>query len=325
MTERYEYPFKSNYLTINNRKIHFLDEGQGPVIWMMHGMPMWSYVYRKLIPPLVEAGFRCFVPDLMGFGLSDKPENENEHTLKNHVAMMTELINKLELKNITIVGQDWGGPISLRYAIENKSNIAGIILLNTFIERFPGNQKERKKLNIITGPLPKVYELLFKNGKFSTCLVTKLDVFRKFVWLKWKTGNPSKALGAGFRRPVDPRVMENYLFPHSKPKNRYGIAAFAKLIPNHKHHPNADYIDQIKIQFEQWNIPSQVIFPDGDMAWKPEEGRKIASILSDSEFHLLQNTGHYIQEDNGEEVARLIIQFMKSKIGYIKNFDKSSI
>ena len=81
--------------------------------------------------------------------------------------MMTELIGQLELKNITIVGQDWGGPISLRYAIENKNNIAAIILLNTFIERFPANQKERKDNNIINGPLPKVYEILFKNGNLS--------------------------------------------------------------------------------------------------------------------------------------------------------------
>jgi len=314
MNNRYEYPFKSNYLTINNIKIHYIDEGEGPVIWMMHGMPMWSYVYRKLIPPLVDAGFRCIVPDLMGFGLSEKPKNEKVHTLKTHVAMMTELINKLELKNITIVGQDWGGPISLRYAIENKSNIAGIILLNTFIERFPSNKKERNQHNIITGPLPKIYEILFKNGKFSTYLVTKLDIFRKFVWLKWKTGNPSKALGAGFRRPVDPRVMENYFKPHNEPETRYGIAAFAKLIPNHKEHPNANYIAQIKKELKQWNLPSLVIFPDGDMAWKPEEGKKIANVLSDSDFHLINNTGHYIQEDAGAEVAQLIILFMKSKV-----------
>lgn len=314
MNDRYEYQFKSNYLNINNIKIHYIDEGEGPVIWMMHGMPMWSYVYRKLIPPLVAAGFRCIVPDLMGFGLSEKPENEKVHTLKTHVAMMTELINKLELKNITIVGQDWGGPISLRYAIENKSNIAGIILLNTFIERFPANKKEQNQHKIITGPLPRIYEFLFKNGKFSTYMVTKLDVFRKFVWLKWKTGNPSKALGAGFRRPVDPRAMENYFFPHSRPESRYGIAAFAKLIPNYKEHPNARYIDRIKTEIKQWDIPSLVIFPDGDMAWKPEEGKKIANILYNSEFHLINNTGHYIQEDAGAEVAQLIIQFMKSKI-----------
>jgi len=312
MEDRFEYPFKSKYLSINNRKIHFIDEGTGPVIWMMHGMPMWSYVYRKLIPPLVKAGYRCLAPDLMGFGLSDKPKDESEHTLKTHVSMMTELINQLGLKNITTVGQDWGGPISLRYAIENKNNISNIILLNTFIERFPVNQKERKNKNIITGPLPKIYEFLFKNGKFSSFLVKNLDVFRKFVWLKWKTGNPSKSLGAGFRRAVDPRAMENYLQPHYKPENRAGIAAFAKLIPNHKNHPNANYIDQIKHELEKWDIPSLIIFPDGDMAWKPDEGKNIAKTLINSEFHIIENTGHYIQEDAGDKVAELIIQFMKN-------------
>jgi len=314
MSNRYEYPFKSHYLTINNQKIHYIDEGQGPVIWMMHGMPMWSYVYRKLIPPLVAAGFRCFVPDLMGFGLSDKPENEHEHTLQSHVAMMAELISKLKLKNIVIVGQDWGGPISLRYALENKSNISGIILLNTFIERFPRNKREQKHDAIITGPLPKIYEILFKSGKLSTYLVCKLDVFRKFVWLKWRTGNPSKALGAGFRRPVDPRAMQNYMFPNSKAESRYAIAAFAKMIPNSNQHPNASYINQIKSELEQWHIPSLVIFPDGDMAWKPEEGMAIAKILTDCEFNLVDNAGHYIQEDAAEEVALLIIQFMQTKI-----------
>ena len=105
--------------------------------------------------------------------------------------------------------------------------------------------------------------------------------------------------------------MENYLLPHSKPENRSAIAAFAKLIPNHKNHPNADYIDQIRNELEQWNIPCLVVFPDGDMAWKPDEGEKIANILVDSEFHLIKNAGHYIQEDAGEEVAELMIKFLK--------------
>ena len=184
MVSKYQFPFKSHFSVINNRKIHFIDEGQGPVIWMMHGMPMWSYVYRKLIPPLVAAGYRCFAPDLMGFGLSDNPDKEDEHTLKTHVAMMTELVNQLELKNITIIGQDWGGPISLKYAIENKNNIRSIILLNTFIERFPVNQKERSRQNIITSPLPKIYEFLFKNGAFSSFLVKTHGCIQKVCMVK---------------------------------------------------------------------------------------------------------------------------------------------
>ena len=307
---RFEYPFRENYKTIDGVKLHYIDEGQGPVVWLMHGMPMWSYLYRKIIPILVDAGYRCFAPDLMGFGLSEKPRDESAHSLQRHVQMMTELIQSLGLKDITVVGQDWGGPICLRYAIENKDNIKSIILLNTFIERFPANQKERERENMITGPLPKVYEILFKNGGFSSFLVNKMDVFRSFVWMKWKTGNPSKALGAGFRRSVDPRAMQNYRAPHADPKNRAGICAFPKLIPNRADHPNAQYIDQIKTELANWSIPAMVIFPDGDMAWKPDEGRQIAELLH-GEFHLINNAGHYLQEDAGEEVAGHMVNFLK--------------
>ena len=312
MESRFEYPFAEKFITVDNIKLHYIDEGEGPVIWLMHGMPMWSYVYRKLIPPLVKAGYRCFAPDLMGFGLSDKPEDESEYNLQKHVYLMTNIIEHLDLKNITVVGQDWGGPIGLRYAIENKNNVSSLILLNTFIERFPKNSKERKQKNIITSPLPKIYEFLFKNGKFSSFLVERFDVFRNFVWLKWKTGNPSKALGAGFRRPVDPRAMENYLLPHSIPKQRAGISSFAKLIPNHPDHINASYIDQIKAELTNWNIPALVMFPDGDMAWQTDEGERIAQLLK-ADFHIIKNAGHYVQEDAGEEVAELMIGFLNKQ------------
>lgn len=313
MTNRFEYPFKENYLNINGVKLHYVDEGEGPVIWLMHGMPMWSYVYRKLIPPLVQAGYRCFAPDLMGFGLSDKPESEQSHTIQFHVELMTQLIDKLELTNLNIVAQDWGGPIAMRYAIENQKNISSIVLLNTFIERFPKNNRERKKENIITGPLLKVYEILFKNGQFSSFLANRLDVFRQLVWLKWKTGNPSKALGAGFRRPVDPRAMKQYRLPNDLTGSRAGIAAFAKQIPNHPKHENAAYIDEIRQTLENWDIPGVVIFPDGDMAWSPEEGRMIANIMPNARFYLIKNAGHYLQEDAPGEVSNRIISFLKSR------------
>lgn len=319
MSVRFEYNFTNNYLTIDGVRIHYIDEGEGPVIWMMHGMPMWSYVYRKLIPPLVASGYRCFVPDLMGFGLSDKPDNEESHNLHIHVQLMTKLINHLGLDNITVVGQDWGGPIVMRYAIENDHKVSNIILLNTFIERFPKNNTERKKNGIITGPLPKIYEILFKSGRFSSFLVNKLDVFRQFVWLKWKKGNPSIALGAGFRRPVDPLAMEQYRLPNNEAGTRSGIAAFAKMIPNHALHENAPYIDEIRTRLETWDIPALVIFPDGDMAWKPEEGERIANTMVNAEFKLIKNAGHYVQEDAGEEVANLMVNFLNRNCENMNN------
>lgn len=311
MSSLFEYPFKSHYATVDGIRLHYLDEGNesAPVIWLMHGNTTWSYLYRKMIPILVNAGYRCFVPDMMGFGLSDKPENESAYSLRRHVMLMSVLIDKLELKNIIVVGQDWGGPVSLRYAIEHKDNVRALVILNTFIERFPENHKERKKLGIITGPLPPGFTFLFKGGAYSSFLVKYLDVFRKFVWMKWKTGNPSVLLGSGFRRPVDPRAMQNYLKIHDKPSKRAGLATFPKMIPDSADHPEADYVDEIGRQLKEWNLPVQVIWSDGDMAWKPDEGARIAQSVPDGKFYLVHNAGHFLQEDAGEEVAGQMILF----------------
>ncbi len=97
MTERFQYPFKENYEEIDGVRIHYVDEGSGPPILMVHGQPAWSYLYRKMIPPLVAAGYRCIAPDLMGFGLSDKPTDESVYTLRRHVELVTGLIGKLQL------------------------------------------------------------------------------------------------------------------------------------------------------------------------------------------------------------------------------------
>ncbi len=313
MENRFEYPFKDKYATMDGVKIHYVDEGNGPVIWMMHGNPTWSYLYRKMIPILVKAGYRCFAPDLMGFGLSGKPEDEKEYTLKRHVQLMTKLIKQLGLKDIITVGQDWGGPITLRYAIEHRDNIKGLIILNTMVERAPANKKEQKEQHRISPPLPLPFVFLFKNGAFSSFLVKRLDMFRKFVWAKWQTGNMAKQ-GAGFRRPVNPKAMENYLFPNNSPATRASVAAFPKMIPHNKNHPNAEYIDEIGKTLKSWDIPVFVAFADNDIAWKPEEGQAIANMVPNGEFYLVKNAGHYLQEDAGEEIAERIVQFLKKNI-----------
>lgn len=314
MTTRFEYPFTSRFATVDGVRLHYLDEGEGPPIWLMHGNTTWSYLYRKIIPPLVRAGYRCFVPDLMGFGLSDKPDNEEAYSLHRHIAQMTALVEHLGLRGLTVVGQDWGGPITLRYAIEHRDNVHALVLLNTFVERFPANERERRERDIITCPLPPGFTFLFKGGAYSSCLVRRLDFFRKFVWMKWRTGNPSRLLGAGFRRPVDPQAMENYFLPHNAPTKRAGLAAFPKMIPNRAEHPNATYIDQIRRELETWNIPVTVIWADGDMAWKPDEGARIAQMVPDGEFYLVRNAGHFLQEDAGEEVAARLIRFLDKRI-----------
>ena len=108
--------------------------------------------------------------------------------------------------------------------------------------------------------------------------------------------------------------MQQYQRPNDKAGSRSAIAAFAKAIPNRPKHENAAYIDEIRTELEQWNIPVTVIFPDGDMAWKPEEGKHIARILQNADFHLIQNSGHYVQEDAGQEVAKHILNFVNNRV-----------
>ena len=288
MAERFQYPFEEKYHEVDGVRLHYLDEGSGPPILLVHGQPSWSYLYRKMIPPLIEAGYRCVAPDLMGFGLSDKPPDESAYTLQRHVQQVTSLIEKLELRGITTVGQDWGGPISLRYAIGHRDNVKALVILNTLVK---------------TMPAPMIFSLLFRSGGFSIFLTRNLDLFRKMIF---RPGWP-------FRRPVDPRAMEQYKERHPTTADRAGIAAFPKMIPDNDSHPNAAYISEIDKTLREWDIPVPVMFSDGDIAFKVEDGQSIADIAPNSRFEVVHNAGHYLQEDAGEEIAARMITFLKDE------------
>ena len=115
-TDLSDYPFESHYLQYDEVRIHYLDEGtsENETVLLIHGEPSWSYIYRKMIPIIADAGYRVVVPDLVGFGKSDKPANQEDYTYQKHVDWMTSLVQELDLKNITLFCQDWGGLIGLR-------------------------------------------------------------------------------------------------------------------------------------------------------------------------------------------------------------------
>jgi len=141
--ERFEklpdYPFAPNYVEIDDSeggmlRVHYLDEGpaDGPVVLAMHGEPSWSYLYRKMIPPMVDAGLRVIVPDLVGFGRSDKPTEYSDYTYARHVAwMQAAIIDHLDVGDATFFGQDWGGLLGLRLVAENPDRFAQVIIGNT--------------------------------------------------------------------------------------------------------------------------------------------------------------------------------------------------
>jgi len=128
-----DYPFKPNYLTIGDTRIHYLDEGpkNGEVIYLLHGEPAWSYLFRKMIPTLTEAGYRVIAPDMVGFGKSDKYISIDDYSHQMHVDKMTQLITKLDLNNVTAHVHDWGGLVGLRVIAEEPDRFSRIIASNT--------------------------------------------------------------------------------------------------------------------------------------------------------------------------------------------------
>ena len=288
MTERFQYPFKSNYEEIDGVRLHYLDEGSGPPILMVHGQPTWSYLYRKMVPPLVATGYRCVAPDLMGFGLSDKPTHESQYSLRRHVELVTGLVKRLGLENITVVGQDWGGPIGLRFAIDYRDSVRALVILNTLIR---------------IRPVPLVFTLAFRNGAFSSFLIRRLDLFRKIAFRR----------GWPFRRRVEPRAMAQYRMPHPTAASRAGIAAFPKMIPGRDGQPNGDYISEIDATLQEWDVPVLVMSSDGDIAFKDEDGERIAGMVPNARFHLVRNAGHYLQEDAGKELAERMVTFLRDE------------
>ncbi|MEE9164406.1 MAG: alpha/beta fold hydrolase [Thermoplasmata archaeon] len=282
--------FRRNYRSVDGIRLHYVDEGSGPPVLMVHGQPTSSYLYRKMIPPLVDAGYRVVAPDLMGFGLSDKPTDEKVYTLKRHVAQMTALVDNLGLEGVTTVGQDWGGPISLRYAIEHRENIRALVILNTLVRSI-------RKIPWSAG----LFFFLFASGSFSSFLTRRLDLFRRL------------AFSRGFFRPLPPDVLAEYRRPHPTAALRAGIAAFPKMVPTTLDHPNAAYIDQIEETLRSWEVPVLVAFSDKDVLFRVREGRRIADMVPNGRFYRVRDAGHYLQEDAGEEIASRIVAFLRDE------------
>jgi len=125
------YAFEPHYADVDGLRMHHVDEGVGDPVLLLHGEPTWAFLYRKMIPPLVGGGWRTIAPDYVGFGRSDKPTDRAFFTYDMHVRSVTQLVTQLDLSSITVVVQDWGGPIGLRFAVENPERVDRLVVLNT--------------------------------------------------------------------------------------------------------------------------------------------------------------------------------------------------
>jgi len=284
-----EFPFPPHYATVTaadgtELRVHYLDEGPAdaaPVL-LMHGEPSWSFLYRRVIPVLVAAGHRVIAPDLVGFGRSDKPTDVADYSYAAHVAWMSDLVfDVLDLRDATFFGQDWGGLIGLRLVAAQPDRFARVVIGNTGLPTGDGNLT---------------------------------DAF--FAWQKFAAETPELPIGQiinfGTLTDLAPEVIAAYDAPFPDDDSKAGARIFPKLVPSTPDDPERDANLAAWTVLEQYTKPFLCAFSDGDpiTGGGDAEFRRRVPGAQGREHVTIAGGGHFLQEDCGPELGRVIAEFI---------------
>jgi len=278
-----DYDFQSNYITIEDGlRLHYLDEGNknNPTVLLLHGEPSWSYLYRKMIPVLSN-NFRVIAPDLIGFGKSDKLVNQQDYSYQKHIDWISIFIENLNLKNIILFCQDWGGLIGLRIITEMENRFSMVIASNTTLP---------------TGNMP---------------LTESFEKWRAYSQHS-QNFNIGKVIDMGTVKPLSKAVLDAYNAPFPSEEYKAGARIFPSLVPFE--HDNPESIKNIEAweKLKLWNKPFLTIFGDkDDIMFGAEKMLQKLIPGTKGQRHSMLNAGHFIQEEKGEELAESIIEFYK--------------
>jgi haloalkane dehalogenase len=279
------YPFAPRYHELpGGLRMHHVDEGpaQGPVVLLLHGEPSWSYLYRKMIPVLAEGGLRAVAPDLIGFGRSDKPGHRSDYTYQRHVDWLVSFIEALDLRDITLFCQDWGGLLGLRIAAEHPDRFARIVASNTFLPT--GDQ-----------PLPEAF----------------------FAWREFSQTVPELPVGSilekGCARPLAPEVKAAYDAPFPDERYKEGARQFPALVPASPEDPASPPNRRAWEVLARWDKPFLTLFGDSDPITRGADKLLRAMIpgAGGQPHTTIARAGHFIQEDAGEELAAHLLRFVR--------------
>ncbi len=279
-----DYPFQDHYIDVLGLRMHFVDEGPGGAnpILLLHGTPAWSYIYRKIIILLAAKGIRVIAPDMIGFGKSEKPVSSGSHTYRNHVAWMAEFIRLMDLKQITLFGQDWGAIIGMHLAAEMPDRFNGLLLSNGVV--LTGDEK-----------LPKVFRL----WRFFT---------RYSPWMPIGT-----IISLGCRCTLSKGERHAYRLPFLSSREWAGIRALPSLVPGRWNQSDIPYCRDLWKTFEQWNKPVICLFSDGDPFTRGGDCRIRECVPgARGQKHKVLSGGHFIQEDAPEEIVNQIVIFLST-------------
>jgi haloalkane dehalogenase len=276
------YPFEPHHVDVLGLRMHHVDEGTGAPVLLLHGEPSWSYLYRKMIPPLAAAGFRAVAPDLIGFGRSDKPAAREDYTYQRHMDWLTAFVVALDLRDVTLVCQDWGGLLGLRLAAEHPERFARIVAANTSLPT--GDHKPP--------------DAFFAWQQFSQT-VAELPV-----------GNIVKS---GCHVAPPPEVIAAYDAPFPDERYKAGARQFPLLVPTRPDDPAAAANRAAWQVLQRWDKPFLTAFSDHDPITRGAE-RALQRLIPGAAGRVhptVAGAGHFLQEDRGEELARIVIDFAR--------------
>jgi haloalkane dehalogenase len=276
-----DFPFAPRYSEFDELRLARVDEGDGPPVLFLHGEPTWSFLWRKVLPPVLAAGYRCIAPDLPGFGRSDKPTEIDWYTYDRHTEAMTALVEALNLRGATLVVHDWGGPIGLRLAVEQADRFDRLVIMDTGL--FTGHQK----------------------------MTDAWIAFRDFVARTEDLPVGFLVRGACHHDPGE-AVIAAYEAPFPTGESKAGARAFPLILPTDPEQPGATEGQHVLDALRADERPKLVLWADSDPVLPLSTGRRFAETLGTSVDHVIEGAGHFLQEDAGPRIGELIADWLRA-------------
>jgi haloalkane dehalogenase len=274
-----DFPFDSHYRVRDGLRLAHLDEGEGPPVIFFHGEPTWSFLWRKVIPPVRDAGFRCLAPDLAGFGRSDKPTDIGFYDYDRHTALAGSLLEDLDISGATVVVHDWGGPIGLRIAVEQRERVERLVILDTGL--FTGHQR----------------------------MTDAWTAFRDFVERTEDLPVGFLVRGACKNDPGD-EVIAAYDAPYPNAASKAGARAFPLLIPREPDAPGAAAGQRVHEALKDDRRPTLMLWADSDPVLPLSTGERFAASIGRPAPRTIPDASHFLQEDQGPLIGEQIAAWL---------------
>jgi haloalkane dehalogenase len=320
------YPFVPHYKEVpdfdgGTLRMHYIDEGEGQVILCLHGQPSWSYLYRKMIPLFVEAGYRVVAPDMIGFGKSDKPTARENYTYANHVTWITTLIEALDLGDITLFCQDWGGLIGLRVAAESADRFARIVAANTGLPDAQGVTGD--KVAQVSKQMHAYYDSLpvpANTAEMAMAMAGDDSGMGFLHWVKYcgeSTGfSPQEVLTLSTAGILSEEEQGAYGAPFPDETYLAGARQFPSLVPIMPDNPAIEANRAAWAVFEKWEKPFLTAFSDSDPVTAGGHVRFQKSIPgARNQAHVtIEGAGHFLQEQAPEMLAEVTLKLISDSM-----------